>query len=207
MYVHGDYNTVDKKGAAVIGDAINLLSNSWDGTKSGSLPNASETTFNFAMITGSYESVPNRYNGGLENLPRFHEKGPVCPATSRLLREHLRQPARHRRLALRSDRYTAPIRNWEYDESFNSLGGLPPFTPMAVSAAPVVAGSARRLGRGRPARIRAPGGLVAGELSRTYWKVTEKPWSGSTWGSDRRRGTSTGSCRCHRAAPRQGRSP
>ena len=74
VYVHGDYNTVDKKGAAVIGDAINLLSNSWDGTKSpGSLPNASETTFNFAMITGSYESVPNRYNGGLENLPRFHE--------------------------------------------------------------------------------------------------------------------------------------
>ena len=37
-----------------------------------------------------------------------------------------------------SDRYTAPIRNWQYDESFNSLGGLPPFTPMAVTAAPIV---------------------------------------------------------------------
>lgn len=140
VYVHGDYNTVDKKGAAVIGDAINLLSNSWDGTKSpGSLPNASETTFNFAMITGSYESVPNRYNGGLENLPRFHEKwsGVPCNISGSFVNIYDSQHATGD-WRYGSDRYTAPIRNWEYDESFNSLGGLPPFTPMAVSAAPVV---------------------------------------------------------------------
>lgn len=140
VYVHGDYNTVDKKGAAVIGDAINLLSNGWDGTKSpGSLPQAQETTFNFAMITGSYESVPNRYNGGLENLPRFHENwsGIACNISGSFVNIYDSQHATGD-WRYGSDRYTAPIRNWEYDASFNSIGGLPPFTPMAVTAAPVV---------------------------------------------------------------------
>jgi hypothetical protein len=72
VYIQGDYNTVDKKGAAVIADAVNLLSNSWDNSKGyGSLPTASETDYNVALVTGSYESVPGRYNGGFENLPPF----------------------------------------------------------------------------------------------------------------------------------------
>ncbi|MEC8511319.1 MAG: hypothetical protein VX015_04170 [Planctomycetota bacterium] len=140
VYVHGDYNTTDKKGAAVIGDAINLLSNAWDGTKSpGRLPRATETTFNFAMITGSYESEPDRYNGGLENLPRFHERwsGVPCNISGSFVNIYDSQHATGD-WRYGSDRYTAPIRNWQYDESFNSLGGLPPFTPMAVSAAQVV---------------------------------------------------------------------
>ncbi|MEM7515805.1 MAG: hypothetical protein AAF368_02625, partial [Planctomycetota bacterium] len=33
LYVQGDYNTVDKKGASVIADAVNLLSNAWDNSK------------------------------------------------------------------------------------------------------------------------------------------------------------------------------
>ena len=141
VYVHGDYNTVDKKGAAVIGDAINLLSNSWDGTKSpGSLPNASETTFNFAMITGSYESVPNRYNGGLENLPRFHEKwsGVPCNISGSFVNIYDSQHATGD-WRYGSDRYRAPIRAWQYDDDFNDLSSLPPFTPMAVEAVDIVA--------------------------------------------------------------------
>lgn len=140
VYVHGDYNTVDKKSAAVIGDAINLLSNAWDGTKSpGTLPSATETTFNFAMITGSYESEQGRYNGGLENLPRFHERwsGIPCNISGSFVNIYDSQFATGD-WKYGSDRYTAPIRNWEYDESFNSISGLPPFTPMAVSGVPVV---------------------------------------------------------------------
>ncbi len=140
VYVHGDYNTVSKKSAAVIGDAINLLSNAWDGTKApGTLPSATETTFNFAMITGSYESVQGRYNGGLENLPRFHERwsGIPCNISGSFVNIYDSQYATGD-WAYGSDRYTAPIRNWEYDEAFNSISGLPPFTPMAVSGVPVV---------------------------------------------------------------------
>ena len=140
VYVHGDYNVVDKKAASVIGDAVNLLSNSWDGTKvAGDLPGASETTYNFAMITGSYGSEADRYNGGLENLPRFHENwsGVPCNISGSFVNIY---DSKHATGDWRygADRYTAPQRNWEYDESFNSIDGLPPFSPMAVSAKQVV---------------------------------------------------------------------
>ena len=140
VYVHGDYNVVDKKGASVIGDAVNLLSNSWDGTKApGTLPGASATTFNVAMVTGSYDTVPGRYNGGLENLPRFHENwsGVSCNISGSFVNLYDSQFATSD-WQYGGDRYTAPIRNWQYDERFNSLDDLPPFTPMAVTAENVV---------------------------------------------------------------------
>ena len=37
------------------------------------------------------------------------------------------------------DRYKAPIRAWQYDEDFNDLSSLPPFTPMAVETVDIVA--------------------------------------------------------------------
>lgn len=139
IYIHGDYNTVDKQGASVIGDAVNLLSNAWDGSKGyRQLPRASETTFNVAMVTGSYESVPGRYNGGLENLPRFHENwgGIPCNILGSFVNSYDSVHAtgnwgqRHT--------YSAPIRAWSYDPDFNSVENLPPFTPMAVSIESVV---------------------------------------------------------------------
>lgn len=140
MYIHGDYNTVDKKGSAVIGDAINLLSNSWDGNKiPGRLTVATETTYNTAMITGSYESVTNRYNGGLENLPRFHEywTGIPCNISGSFVNIFDSQYGTGD-WQYGGDRYTAPIRNWQYDPMFNDVHNLPPFTPMAVTATSVV---------------------------------------------------------------------
>jgi len=140
LYVHGDYNTIDKKGASVIGDAVNLLSNAWDGTKApGQLPSASETTFNVAMITGSYSSEANRYNGGLENLPRFHERwsGVPCNISGSFVNIFDSAYATGD-WQYGNDRYTAPIRNWQYDPAYNSIANLPPFTPMAVSASRVV---------------------------------------------------------------------
>ena len=54
LFIRGDFNTVDKKGVAVMADAVNLLSNGWNDSKSpGSLPNASDTDYNVAMITGN----------------------------------------------------------------------------------------------------------------------------------------------------------
>lgn len=140
LYVHGDYNTVDKKGAAVIGDAVNLLSNAWDGTKApGNLPGATPTTYNVAMITGSYTSEANRYNGGLENLPRFHENwNSVACNISGSFVNIFDSAFATGDWRYGSDRYTAPQRNWQYDPMFNSIANLPPFTPMAVSASRIV---------------------------------------------------------------------
>ena len=131
MYVHGDYNTVNKQPAAVIADAVNLLSNAWDDTKQpGTLPNALETTFNVAMITGGPETAGSQYSGGFENLPRFHEKwsGVNCNIRGSFVKIYAAEIAQGD-WVYGSDRYTAPRRNWDYDQSLNDAANLPPFTP------------------------------------------------------------------------------
>ena len=141
VYVQGDYNTINKKGAAVIGDAVSLLSNDWDGSKVAGaiLPRAGETTFNMALITGNQESVGNHYNGGLENLPRFHENwtGVNCNISGSFVNAWESQYATAG-WVYGGDRYKAPNRNWNYDPDFNDASNLPPFTPVAVNAVDVV---------------------------------------------------------------------
>lgn len=140
VYIQGDYNTTNKKGASVIGDAVNLLSNDWDGSKSpGQLPKASETTFNTAIVTGNHSTKVGGYNGGLENLPRFHEKwsGINCNIVGSFVNTWESKYATGK-WKYGSDRYKAPGRRWSYDTAFNTVANLPPFTPMAVSAEDVV---------------------------------------------------------------------
>ena len=78
------------------------------------LPGASETTFNFAMVTGSYETESGRYSGGLENLPRFHEdwSGVPCNVSGSFVNLFDSQYATGD-WRYGSDRYRAPIRAWE----------------------------------------------------------------------------------------------
>jgi hypothetical protein len=131
-YVHGDFNTISKKPAAVIADTVNLLSNSWNYSKtSGSLPSASHTTFNLAMITGNQVSGSG-YNGGFENLPRFHENwtGRNCNIVGSFVNIWRSQQATGT-WVYGGNRYTAPNRNWSFDQDFDS-GKLPPFTPMVI---------------------------------------------------------------------------
>ncbi len=88
VYLRGDYNNTNKKPAAIITDALNILSNAWDDSKTRHhLPSASETTINAAFITGNQDTQPGSYNGGLENLPRFHENwsGVACNERSRIV--------------------------------------------------------------------------------------------------------------------------
>lgn len=132
VYVHGDFNTVNKKPAAVIADAVNLLSNSWDDSKvKGTLPVATETTYNMALITGGPETTPDvDYSGGFENLPRFHEdwKNVDANILGSFVKTYGSDFAQGK-WVYGSDRYTAPDRNWDYDVSFNNAANLPPFTP------------------------------------------------------------------------------
>lgn len=143
VYVQGDYNTVNKKGAAVIADAVNLLSNNWDDSKtaSGGLPVAAATTYNLAIVTGNTNTVEGgQYNGGLENLPRFHENwnGVVCRITGSFVNTWNSKYA-DSDWVIGGNYYRAPTRNWSYDPAFNSVANLPPFTPMAVTAVDVCA--------------------------------------------------------------------
>ena len=136
VYVQGDYNTVEKKGAAVMADAVNLLSNAWDDTKTRrSLPKAADTTYNLAFVTGNVQTPDGGgpYSGGFENLPRFHEKWSGRTATIRgsfiniYESEIAKAPWRYG-----GDVYKAPIRDWQYDTDLSSMENLPPFTPSTV---------------------------------------------------------------------------
>jgi len=136
VYIQGNYNTVRKKGAAVITDAVNLLSGAWNDTKkAGTLPNATDTTWNFAMVTGNVRTPDGggTYSGGFENLPRFHENWTGRTATilgafvNMYESSFARSPWRYG-----ADVYTAPNRNWNHDPAFLDANNLPPFTPNAV---------------------------------------------------------------------------
>ena len=137
VYVHGDFNTVNKKGASVIADAVSLLSNAWNNTKTSAsgLPAASNTTYNLAFVSGATPTPDGggSYSGGFENLPRFHENWTNKTAKIRgsfikiFDSEIAKAP-----WAYGGSVYTAPIRDWQYDPALNDMGNLPPFTPSAV---------------------------------------------------------------------------
>ena len=94
VYIQGDYNTggtppsdsgtftsptasgYTRRDAAVIGDAINILSGAWVDTnsdKSISSRIATSTTVNAALVTGEVASGGGKYSGGGENFVRFLE--------------------------------------------------------------------------------------------------------------------------------------
>ena len=82
VYTVGNFNSVDKKPAAILADAITFLSNKWESsnydTKSTrTSPSAprNATTVNCSYLTGNIETTSSNYNGGFENLPRFLESG------------------------------------------------------------------------------------------------------------------------------------
>ena len=144
VYIQGNYNTTSKKPAAVIADAVNILSNAWSDTNStvnnvnsGSARTATTTTINSAFIAGVEKTTSGHYNGGLENFPRFHERwtGVTMNITGSFV--SLWEPTiglgdwKYGQQSSNSQ-YTAPTRNWHYDTAFSSGTSLPPFTPFAV---------------------------------------------------------------------------
>jgi hypothetical protein len=105
VYIQGDYNTGSTSGAqpqsnttsnytpptdtpsptvspynriasAVVGDAVNILSNNWNDANSPSGLSsrvASSTTVNTAIVAGNVPTTTSSYSGGVENFTRFHE--------------------------------------------------------------------------------------------------------------------------------------
>jgi hypothetical protein len=148
IYVMGDYNaptpgsadTSNTKPAALIGDAISVLSGKWDDKNSnkGASPTrqASDDTVNAAFLAGIVETTMaggvKRYSGGLENFPRFLEDwhqntftyngSMVVLFPSRFATSWWVGPSS-------TTYYQAPRRVWAFDKNYLSYLKLPPCTP------------------------------------------------------------------------------
>ena len=138
VYVQGDYNTVNKVPAAVLADAITVLSNAWGpidyddkGEDKTSERKATETTVNAAFALGPHaEAEPGAGNGEFNNVIRFLEdwnyvnfnyKGSVVALW------HSQQATTPWRA---SGYYRPPIRNWGYDTLFDT--DQPPGAPIGT---------------------------------------------------------------------------
>lgn len=154
VYIKGDYNSTNKKPAAVLADTINVLSNNWnmgDSTSTGTVSSrtATPTTINAAFlagtdITGGAEGSAGQdkaggvatFNGGLNNYPRLHESWTsirlnyrgsfVSLGLPRKVNGGFCGPGEICRI------YNPPDRNWDYDSDFNNAANLPPLTPRFV---------------------------------------------------------------------------
>jgi len=140
IYVEGDFNNNDKKTAAVISDAVNLLSNNWDddrepGDSYSDISSAAETTYNMAIITGNVRTPDGggNYSGGLENLPRFHEKWSNKKANINGAFINLFQSRVATERWGKSGVYRPPIRNWLFDDDLLDSSALRDLFPQAVS--------------------------------------------------------------------------
>ncbi len=135
LYTIGDYNTINKKSASLIADAVTVLSNNWDDTRSsqglGSRP-ATATQVNACYVTGNTETGDpgHDYNGGLENLPRFLEEWTGVTFTWRGSMAALWNSRQAISPWSYGSFYRAPDRDWAYDPALADLSNLPPGTPV-----------------------------------------------------------------------------
>jgi hypothetical protein len=143
VYIQGDYNTVNKVPAAVLADAITVLSNNWGPNNSDAKGNqktsnrpATATTVNAALALGpSAESVGGQGNGQLENLIRFLEdwngKNFTYNGSLVALWHSLQATADWRCCGdSGTNYYRPPNRIWAYDPLFNT--SIPPGTPRGI---------------------------------------------------------------------------
>lgn len=143
VYIQGNYNTVNKQPAAVLADAITVLSNNW-GTNSSDAKGdqvtsnrpATNTTVNAAFALGpSAESVVGQGNGQLENVIRFLEDWSGDTFTylgSIVSLWHSQRVTGAWRCCGDggTNYYNAPTRNWGYDTIFGTTP--PPGTPRGI---------------------------------------------------------------------------
>ncbi len=139
-------NTSTHIPASVVADAIIVLSNNWQDSRSFRYPFtlsqrvATETTVRFAMLAGdarsSFENTPNqgggdpRLTGGVHNFKRFLENwGSIrlnyAGSLINLYNSHNNNGA----FKCCTNIYSPPTRNWVFDTSFLDPTRLPPGTP------------------------------------------------------------------------------
>ncbi|ACB74175.1 hypothetical protein [Opitutus terrae] len=158
-YIVGDYNTggnspavndgdkaLDSKNyvagytvqpAAVIADAVTVLSRYWDSddynnkaTLSSRKP--TNTTINTALISGIVKTTTSAYSGGVENYIRLLEDwgGKRLTYYGSIINLYESQQAT---APWAGSAYGVPTRNWYFDTQFSDPSKLPPGTPTVRS--------------------------------------------------------------------------
>ena len=129
-----------RKPSSVLGDAVMLLSNSWNDANSSlslSSRTASNTTFNTAIMSGYLPSgytnpsgVQYGYTGGANNFPRFLEtwSGKTCTYTGSMV--ELFQSQTFTGAWALGNVYSPPTRRWNFDNNF--LTSAPPGSLICV---------------------------------------------------------------------------
>jgi hypothetical protein len=145
MYVYKDYNATNTSGtslsknstaycwpAALIADSITVLSDNWIDSTTTTMPLATATTVNAAMLEGIVRSTNNVYSGGVENFLRLLENwssvnlwynGSIVVMFPSQIATNLQQAT--------GNYYNAPTRMWAFDTNFITQAKLPPITPQA----------------------------------------------------------------------------
>jgi len=144
IYVKGNYNisadgttmspsttnTANTLPAALMGDAIIVLSSRWTNSVTSLGPTAGQTTVNAAFLGGIVPTSAASYSGGLENFPRFLENwsgnnfwyngSMVALFPSRVATAPWNNGVSY---------YSPPVRKWTFDRNFMTEAGLPPNSP------------------------------------------------------------------------------
>jgi hypothetical protein len=145
LYVWGNYNASGSSlnngtnventaPAALIGDAITVLSTDWSDSYTSSTQLKSRTpgptTINAAAFEGIVQSSGGNYSGGVENFLRLLENwNTTVPLTynGSIVVMFPSQYATNNWSY--GSYYTAAVRNWAFDLNFTTQKGLPPLTP------------------------------------------------------------------------------
>jgi len=154
LYVWGNYNCTNSAylnttntsatvPAALISDALTILSPSWqdshsnDSFKTG-VRVATSTTVNAAILTGvvytSGSTGDSPFSGGVVNLPRLLEDwgngGSVTLTINTSIVNLYNSVYATAAWQVPGTYYYAPTRNFNFDQNFSNQSGLPPGTPM-----------------------------------------------------------------------------
>jgi len=163
IYIHGDFNTINTRGVALIGDAMNILSNAISKTvkpakpcgipfyAGSSTPNllrhyqAATTTINAALFAGHVPTSSDGtvYSGGLHTYPRLHEDWTQRSYSWSNSTRTLNINGAFINLwdseqadgvwCIGGDCYSGPVRNWGWDVRFQDPDFWPPFIPSIFS--------------------------------------------------------------------------
>lgn len=133
--------------AAIIADAVNILSEAWDTTdfvtgqvvpngdltsSNSSRPNSDHTEVSAAFLTGIVSTTGtsnSQYSGGVENYPRFHERwsGKSLRYRGSIVALFESEVATG---TWKQAKYGAPKREWGFNSLFGSQRRYPPGTPI-----------------------------------------------------------------------------
>ena len=137
----GTTNTAYTYPAALVGDAITVLSTNWSdsytsGTAIGSRNIPSATTINAATLEGIVQSTNSNYSGGVENFLRLEEDWGNNGSSTKIVLTYngsisVMFPSQYATNFWpgTGSVYNPPTRNWAFDLNFTDPSKLPPLTP------------------------------------------------------------------------------